>query len=434
MTTLRIQTPRVFAPLLAPMRYKGLWGGRGSGKSHFFAELAIERCLQDTTRIVCIREIQKSIKQSVKLLLEDKIKSMGVSQYFEVLESEIRHKANGSIIIFIGMQNHTADSIKSLEGYDIAWWEEAQTASQRSLDLLRPTIRKPQSELWFSWNPDEEDDPIDELLRGSQRLSNAIVIQANYKDNPFFPDELRVEMEQDRARNYQKYLHTWEGGYNVIVEGAIFAKELAKAQEENRITFVEPLAGIPVQTFWDLGQSDKTAIWFVQIVGMEFRVLDYYENNGEKMPHYIEILAKRAYLYDEHCLPHDAEHEQLAAQSSIKQQLLVAIRNNPALGKTVKIVPRIPKKALGIDAARSIFDRCVFDREKTKPGVKCLRNYAFAKDTETGKISKEPKHDVWSNGSDAFLCLAQHYKQPNKAVEKFVAPGYYSQTSYQRGI
>lgn len=413
MSILQIQTPRVFAPLLEPARYKGAHGGRGSGKSHFFAELLIETAILKPTRAVCIREVQKSIKQSVKLLIEDKIKSMGVLSQFRILEDRI--ECPQGIIIFQGMQNHTADSIKSLEGYDIAWVEESQSVSQKSLDLLRPTIRKPGSELWFSWNPDEEDDPVDELLRGPHKLSNSIVVQANYKDNPFFPEELKIEMEQDRVRNYQKYLHVWEGGYNVIVDGAIFAAELAKAQEENRITYVEPIAGIPVQTFWDLGQSDKTAIWFVQVVGMEFRIIDYYENNGHKMQHYIDVLARRGYLYDEHCLPHDAEHEQLAAQSSIKVQLQTALRNNPLLGRLVKIVPRIAKKALGIDAARAIFDRCIFDREKTKAGVKCLRNYAYAKDDD--KVSKEPKHDVWSNGADAFLQFAQNYKVNKKTVK-----------------
>ncbi len=372
-----------------------------------------------TTRAVCIREVQKSIKESVKKLIEDKIIKLGVSHLFEVLETEIRHKTNGSLIIFQGMQAHTSESIKSLEGYDIAWWEEAQTASKRSLNILRPTIRKEGSELWFSWNPDEEDAPIEELLRSANKVSNSIVVQANYKDNPFFPESLKQELENDR-QDKQKFNHVWGGGFSTIVEGAVFEKELAKAQEENRITLVEIVSGVPVQTFWDLGQSDKTAIWFVQIVGLEFRFVDYYENNGEKLGHYIDIIAGKKYLYDEHCLPHDAEHDQLAAKENIKSQLQRALVNNPALGKTVKIVPRIPKKALGIEAARAIFPRSFFDRDKTKLGLKCLKNYAYAKDEETGKVSKEPKHDIWSNGSDAFLQCAQHYKRPQTVQVKSV--------------
>lgn len=372
-----------------------------------------------TTRAVCIREVQKSIKESVKKLIEDKIIKLGVSHLFEVLETEIRHKKNSSLIIFQGMQNHTAESIKSLEGYDIAWWEEAQTASKRSLTILRPTIRKEGSELWFSWNPDEEDAPIEELLRGQNKVSDAIVVQANWKDNPFFPESLKQELENDR-KDVQKFNHVWNGGFNIIIEGAVFEKELAAAQLENRLTLVELVSGVPVHTFWDLGQSDKTAIWFCQIVGMEFRLIDYYENSAEKFGHYIDILAQKKYNYDQHCLPHDAEHEQLAASVSIKQQLQTALNNNPALGKLIKIVPRIPKKALAIEAARAIFSRCYFDKEKCKQGLKCLKNYSYAKDEETGKIGKEPKHDVWSNGADAFLQLAQHYKRPQVTQVKSV--------------
>lgn len=338
---------------------------------------------------------------------------MNVAHRFEVLETEIRVD-NGGVIIFQGMQNHTAESIKSLEGFDIALLVEASAISQRSLDLLRPTIRKEDSEIWAEWNPDEEEDAIDALLRGSHPPANSIVVKANWRDNPFLPQVLRQEMLEDKARDPQKAEHVWEGGYNIIVPGAIFSKELAKAQSENRITIVPPVAGVPVQTYWDLGFSDNTGIWFIQRVGMEYRVVEYYENNGEKMGHYIDELAKRDYLYDEHFLPHDANNEQLAAQKTIKEQLEEAIKLNPALGKTVTIVLRIPKKAQGIDAARSIFSQCVFDREKTKRGVKCLKNYAYATNDERETASKEPKHDKWSHGADAFLCFAQYHKIPQK--------------------
>lgn len=421
---LEIATPRAFAPLLQDARYLGAHGGRGSGKSHFFAEKGVERCLLTVTRMVCLREIQKSIKQSIKLLLEDKIKKLKVSHRFDILENEIRVD-NGGLIIFQGMQNHTADSIKSLEGFDIALLVEAAAFSERSLDLLRPTIRKDGSQIWAEWNPDEEEDAIDQLLRGPNPPKDSIIVEANWRDNPFLPEVLRVEMEEDKARNYQKYLHVWEGGYNVIVEGAIFAEELTQAQ--SRITIVPIKSGIAVQTYWDLGQSDSTAIWFVQQIGLEYHVVDYYQNSGQKMDHYIDVLAKRKYLFDEHFLPHDAEHEQLAAKDTIKKQLQDAIKANSDLGKTVTVVPRIAKKTLAIDAARSIFPLCVFDKEKTKAGLKCLRKYSYAKDVDTGKVSKEPKHDIWSHGADAFLCFAQHHKRPQTKIKS-------KPTSYQGGM
>ena len=220
--TIRIPTARVFEPLLYPSRYKGAYGGRGSGKSHHFAEKVIQAALTSPKRIVCIREVQKSIKESVKRLLEDKIKALDVGSYFQVLDREIR-ATNGSLIIFQGMQDHTAESIKSLEGYDIAWVEEAQSLSTRSLRLLRPTIRKEGSELWFTWNPMSADDPIDAFLRGDNVPPDSKVVQANWSDNPWFPSELERERVFDLKYNSATYDHVWEGAYLVNSDSQIFA-------------------------------------------------------------------------------------------------------------------------------------------------------------------------------------------------------------------
>ena len=222
MTTLRIETPRVFLPLLEPARYKGAHGGRGSAKSHFFGGSLVERCLMHPgTRWACIREVQKSLEQSVKRLLEDKIEAMGVGNSFNVQKFEIG-TPGGGVIVFQGMQNHTAESIKSLEGFDGAWVEEAQSLSQRSLDLLRPTIRKQGSEMWFSWNPRHETDPVDKLLRGEHPPPDSVVVRANWRDNPWFPDVLRKEMEYDQRRDLDRYAHVWEGGYERASEARVF--------------------------------------------------------------------------------------------------------------------------------------------------------------------------------------------------------------------
>lgn len=222
-STLTIKTPRWAASLLEPARYKGAHGGRGSGKSHFFAELLIEEHVRNPNQSsVCVREVQLSLNQSVKRLLEFKIEELGVASYFDVQDKMIKSKKGNGRIIFQGMQNHTADSIKSLEGYDRAWVEEAQSLSQRSLDLLRPTIRKPDSELWFSWNPRNADDPVDMLLRSDEMPPNATVVQVNFNDNPWFPDVLREEMEYDRGRDPDKYHHVWMGGYTRNSEARVF--------------------------------------------------------------------------------------------------------------------------------------------------------------------------------------------------------------------
>lgn len=221
MSVLQIQTPQVFEPLLGASRYKGAKGGRGSGKSHFFAEALIERSIMEKTDAVCVREIQKSLDQSVKKLLEAKIEAMNAGAYFDVQDARVKSQ-HGGLIIFQGMQNHTADSIKSLEGYDIAWVEEAQSLSQRSLDLLRPTIRKPNSELWFSWNPNQPTDPVDVLLCGDEPPPGTVVVTANYNDNPWLPDVLRAEMEYDKRRDPDKYAHIWLGAYQRNSEARVF--------------------------------------------------------------------------------------------------------------------------------------------------------------------------------------------------------------------
>lgn len=220
---LNINTPRWAVPILKKehARYIGAFGGRGSGKSTFFAEWIVERCVMKRTDVVCVREVQKSLKQSVKKLIENKIQELGVGHMFEVQQAEIKCP-HGGVIIFQGMQNHTADSIKSLEGFDIAWVEEAQSISQFSLDLLRPTIRKPGSQLLFSWNPRYEDDPVESLLRGSNAPTDSIVVEVNYSENPWFPDVLRDEMEYDLRRDPDKYLHVWKGQYVRNSETRVF--------------------------------------------------------------------------------------------------------------------------------------------------------------------------------------------------------------------
>jgi len=236
MARLSIETPAKFLPLLGPARYKGAHGGRGSGKSHFFAELLVEYCIMHPgTHAVCIREIQKSLDQSVKKLVEMKIEQMGVGGYFKVQEQKI-HVHGGGQIIFQGMQNHTAESLKSLEGYDIAWCEESQSLSQKSLDLLRPTIRKEGSELWFSWNPFAPSDPIDRLLRGECPPYDATVVEVNFEDNPWFPDVLKKEAEYDMSRDIDKYNHVWLGQYAAQSAAQVFKNW--KVQE-----FVSPVGG-----------------------------------------------------------------------------------------------------------------------------------------------------------------------------------------------
>ena len=215
-SSLKIITPKWALPLLKPTRYKAAYGGRGSGKSHFFAELAVEQSLLDPNWcLVAIREVQKSIQMSVKRLIESKIKNLNVEDHFIIQQDRILRRHGRGVFIFTGMNNQTADSIKSLEDFDCAWVEEAQRFSQKSLDLLRPTIRKEGSELWFSWNPSLPTDPVDKFFRSSFRPPNAIVVKCSYKDNPWFPEDLNKEIELDKDNDINAYEHIWLGAYHL---------------------------------------------------------------------------------------------------------------------------------------------------------------------------------------------------------------------------
>lgn len=409
MTTLNIATPRVFKPLLNDeVRDLGAHGGRGSGKSHFFAELLIERCIMQPTRWVCGREVQKSIKESVKLLLEDKIQTMGLSSQFQVMENEIRCPGDGKIV-FAGMLNHTIDSIKSLEGYDGFWGAEAQSFSQRSIDLVRPTIRKAKSQLWWDFNPETEDRPVDLMLRGPNKLKNAVVVEANWRDNPFFPEVLRLEMEADKARDYDKYLHVWEGHYRRTLDGAIYAKEIRTLYESQRVCKVLPIPGMPMDYFFDLGHRDNTSIWGAQVRMSEYRIPLFYQNRGEKLQHYADWVKAQGHPIGVIWLPHDADQERLVGKSiaNSMRELLP--------GVTVRVIPRMAKKAIGIEAVRRVFPNCYFDEEHTRTGLKALGAFKYDVDPDTGAYSQNPLHDENSDAADAFAQLALSLQEPKKA-------------------
>jgi phage terminase large subunit len=301
MTTLRIPTAPVFRSLLEDARYKGAYGGRGSGKSHFFGELMVEECLRvPGTLAACIREVQKSLMQSSKRLIESKIDSLGGGEQFKILHDRIVTPGDG-LIIFQGMQDATAESIKSLEGFRIAWIEEAQTLSQRSLSLLRPTIRVNGSQIWANWNPRRKSDAIDDFLRG-KKPDDAIVVKANWRDNPWFPDVLDQERRLDQEIYPERYSHIWEGDYAKAFQGAYFARHLEEARQQGRFGHVAVDPVLPVKAFFDIGgaghSSDAMAIWIVQFVGREIRLLDYIEGVGQPLAYYAHELRPRTRLVE----------------------------------------------------------------------------------------------------------------------------------------
>jgi phage terminase large subunit len=422
-TTLEIPTARVFSPLLEPARYKGAWGGRGSGKSHFFAGLVIEKCLlKSGARILCVREVQKSLKESAKRLIEQKIEEFGLGEAFDCLETEIK-TPGGGVISFTGMKDHTAESVKSYEGYDVAWVEEAQSVSPRSLALLRPTIRAPGSELWFSWNPRRKNDPVDEMLRGSELPTGAVVAKANWSDNPWFPDELENERQDCLRMKPDHYDHIWEGGYATVTEGAYYAQCLSQAKAEKRIGHVafDPL--MTVRLFFDIGgtgaRADACSIWPAQFIGREIRTRDYYEAVGQPLAAHINWLRSKGYGPEraQIWLPHDGATNDKVYAVSYESALREA-------GYKVTVIPNQGKGAAAarVEAGRRRFPSIWFDEETTQAGRDALGWYHEKKD-EARNIGLGPEHDWSSHGADAFGLMCVAYEEPDTKPFEFNSAG-----------
>ena len=413
MTRLRIETAKVFRPLLAPARYRAAHGGRGSGKSHFFAELLIEECLlTPDTRAVCIREIQRSLIQSAKKLLEDKIQALGVGHMFEVLGDRII-TPGGGVIVFQGMQDLSAELIKSFENFRIAWVEEAQTLTHRSLQMLRPTIRAEGSEIWFSWNPRRKSDAVDEFLR-RKKPEGATVVQANWRDNPWWTTTLEEERKFDLENYPERYAHIWEGDYAKAFEGAYFAALLGQAQRDGRIGNVPLDPVLSVRAYFDIGgaghQSDAMAIWVCQFVGREIRLLDYIEGVGQPLSYYANELRKKGWKDAVIHLPHDG-----VATNNISGKRYI----DHWIEAGFECAPPIKNSGAGaammrIEAARRVFPRCWFNEKPTEAGRDALGYYHERRDPGRD-VGLGPEHSWASHAADAFGYLSISYEEPPAA-------------------
>jgi phage terminase large subunit len=418
LSTLQIPTADVFRPLLEPARNKAAWGGRGSGKSHFFADLLIEDSLRDRgMRSVCIREVQKSLKDSAKRLLEDKLQEhrLGEADGFKVFREVIQTPGDG-VITFQGMQDHTAESIKSLEGFGRAWVEEAQTLSARSLSLLRPTIRADGSQLWFSWNPRRKNDPVDMMFRGLSPPSSATVVRANWSDNPWFPAVLDQERLDCLNGQPDQYDHIWEGGYATVTEGAYYAACLADAKAKGRIGHV---AADPLMTYraiFDIGgtgaKADAVAIWIAQYVGREIRCLNYYEAVGQPLATHVNWLRDNGYGKALIVLPHDGTTNDKVYDVSYESAFRDA-------GFEVNVIPNQGKGAasMRIEAARRLFPSIWFNANTTQGGIDALGWYHERKD-EARNIGLGPEHDWSSHGADAFGLMCVAYEAPKEPAQR----------------
>jgi len=393
--------------LFEPHRYKVAYGGRGSAKSWSFARALLILGAQKTLRILCARETQKSLADSVHKLLSDQIKALGLETFYEVQKSTILG-ANGTEFIFAGLK-HNISNVKSAESVSIVWCEEAQSVSKGSWDILIPTIRKEGSEIWVSMNPELETDASYRKFIANPP-PEAMVVKVNYSDNPFFPSVLEGERLHLKATDPDAYLHVWEGHCKQMLEGAVYSNELRAAQAQDRITRVPYDASAPVSTFWDLGFSDNTSIWFAQAIGFEYRLIDYLDDSQKPLTHYLQVLQQRGYVYGTHYLPHDAKAKQLGTGRSIEELMRAA-------GMKVEVVDRL-SIADGINAARSIFGQCYFDGDKTADGLQALRHYRYEQVEEHGILKKLPLHNWASHGADAFRYFAVAIQAPKREQEQ----------------
>lgn len=391
--------PQKLAPFLTEKRrYKVGYGGRGGAKSHTVAQALLILGAQSCLRILCAREIQKSIRDSVHRLLSDKIAALNLDSFYEITDNEIRG-ANGTLIIFRGLRNETMDSIKSLEGIDICWIEEAHSVSQRSLDILLPTIRKDGSEVWFTYNPELDTDPV-HLRFVVNTDPDAWVVKVSIHDNPWASQTLINECRNAYLTDPLKAAWIWGGQCRPSAEGAIYAQELAIMTAENRICRIPWNRSLDTIVSMDLGWGDHTSVVVGQHVQRERHIIAAYENSQESISHYIDWIKQLPYRVDHFALPHDAAAHSLQTAQSISDKVKAAfptaqvhLVGRDEDGKKVDLES-------GIDYVRECFSSTWID-ERCTTLLQALRKYRRRKDAHTGAFC-EPMHDTYSDMSDAF--------------------------------
>jgi phage terminase large subunit len=398
----RIEIPQKLLPLFQPKRYKVIHGGRGSAKSWSVARALVSIGATKPIRVLCARETQKSIQESVHRLLKDQIESLGLDQFYTIQENKILG-TNGTEFTFAGIRQQGVFNLKSYEGTDICWVEEAQVVTKKSWDVLIPTIRKPGSEIWVTFNPElDTDETFSRFV--VRPPEESVIIEMNWQDNPWFPPELDKERRQWLDRDPIGYLTTWEGKCRPAVEGAIYANEIEATQREGRIRAVPYDPQLKVHTVWDLGWNDSMSIICVQRVTSEVRVIDYIEDSHRTVDSYVMQLQERKWNWGTDYIPHDGAHRDFKSGKSTQELL-------QTLGRNVQVLARGNPEE-GIRLARMIFPRTYFDADRCTELVNHLKRYR----RQINQVTQEagaPLHDEHSHAADAFRYLAQSLDMMN---------------------
>lgn len=410
--------PKLIPVFTGEADVRGSYGGRGSAKTRTFAKMtAIRAYMWDVARregqIVCGRQFMNSLADSSMEEIKAAIRSEPwLLDRFEIGEKFIRTKSRRINYSFIGLDRNI-DSVKSKARILLAWIDEAEPVTEEAWTKLIPTLREEDSELWVTWNPESKRSPTHKRFRLSTDPRYKIV-EMNFRDNPWFPSVLERTRSRDLRERPEEYPHIWEGEFATVFKGAFYVKELAQAANDNRIGHFPYDPALPVHTAWDLGVGDSTAIWFFQTLGGEIRVIDYYENHGFGLPHYIEVLNERGYVYGTDWVPHDAKVREFGTGKTRIEQMLEA-------GRNPKVVAMHSIED-GIAAVRKILAKCWFDAEKVEDGLATLRQYRSEFDDDKQVFSDKPLHDWTSHGADGFRYLAMAYLSGAAPAEEPKAP------------
>ncbi len=416
MSEVQIELPPKLVPVFegdARTRYS--YGGRGSGKTRSFALMTAVYGYRwgmsgKKGQILCAREFMNSLSESSLEEIKSAIQSVPwLNSYYECGDKYIKSKDGNINYVFAGLRR-SLDSIKSKARIILCWIDEAEALSGRAFDILQPTIREVDSEIWVTWNPESKYSATHERFRANPP-ANSRGVQLNYYDNPFFPAVLEEQRLEDKEKRPDMYEHIWEGGFLIYSEGAYYSAEMRRARDEDRITNVGYDRGKGVVTAWDLGVGDSTAIWFAQFIGTEVHLIDYYEASGVGLEHYAMILQQKNYVYDQHIFPHDVRVRELGSGKS-------RIETLEGLGiRDIEIAPSLLIDD-GIQAVRAMLDKCWFDAEKCEKGIDSLTNYSRDWDDNGKTWRMRPSHNWASHGSDSFRYLAIGYQPYNESWDK----------------
>ena len=412
----------VFDPLLqlGKWRHKVFYGGRGGAKTIAYALAILNLCQTYKLRVLCTREYEKSIGDSVMDTFRGIITKYELNEFI-VYRDRIENSYTGSVIKIAGLNKVNVHNIKSVANIDICWVEEAETISQYSMDILIPSIRGTGSEIWWSFNPGRDDDPVykDMVLDADE---NTLSVEVNYKDNPYFPDVLRMEMVKCKKRNYSKYLHIWEGQPITNYDSLVYRYVADVNTVKHEIKYNE---GQEVWTGWDFGVSDPTSIIFFQMVkcyptdefpeGIRIEVFDEYETNNKPASHYREYVDSKNYLIEKHaCDPS-------------------GINRNNDLGSWVDKLKRNPKTnridwhfeythkysiAEMIDHANEWVPYIRYNPNQVPKFHKMMRHWQYKVDSKTDQIVLPPKplHDEFSHmGTALYYFLINRFPPKQKS-------------------